>query len=201
MVGLLLMAVFAANAVPHFGDVRLRGSVGERLDGCIEQNVMRTDPLYLSACFHHRTETSLWQTEFWGKWMHSAVPFWQYTRNGLLKARIDAGVRDILAAQLPDGYLGNYREQDRCRHDWDVWGMKYTMLGLIHYFDATGDQKALSSACRVCDYLGGPNTWISPNTRFPNSRTLPTAAGFFPRPKRMFRSPIVASGRQTASMA
>ena len=134
-------------------EVRLRGPEGARLDACIERNVAKTDPLYLAECFSRRNESRLWQSEFWGKYMHSAVPYWQYTKDAALKAKIDAGVEAVLAAQLPDGYIGNYLEKDRCRHDWDVWGMKYTMLGLIHYFDATGDQRALDAACRVCDYL------------------------------------------------
>jgi len=143
----------AGNAVPKIGDVRLRGPEGARMDACIERHVAKTDPLYLAECFEHRTETCLWQAEFWGKYMHSAVPFWQYTGDPALKAKIEAGVKAVLAAQLPDGYIGNYLEKERCRHDWDVWGMKYTMLGLIHWYDATGDQAALDAACRICDYL------------------------------------------------
>ena len=138
---------------PEIGDVRLRGVIGERMDRCIANSVARVNPDYLTACFTNRTETKLWQTEFWGKWMHSAVPFWTYTGDAALKAKIDAGVKAVLAAQLPDGYIGNYLEKDRCRHDWDVWGMKYTMLGLLHYYDGTGDGAALAAARRVCDYL------------------------------------------------
>ena len=151
---LAMMVVFAAAAASGAAcEVRLRGPEGARLDACIERNVAKTDPLYLAECFSRRNESRRWQSEFWGKYMHSAVPYWRYTKDAALKAKIDAGVEAVLAAQLPDGYIGNYLEKDRCRHDWDVWGMKYTMLGLIHYFDATGDRRALDAACRVCDYL------------------------------------------------
>ena len=61
------------------GEVRLRGPEGARLDACIERNVAKTDPLYLAECFSRRNESRLWQSEFWGKYMHSAVPYWQYT--------------------------------------------------------------------------------------------------------------------------
>ena len=153
MGGILLIAALAANVEPKIGDVRLRGPEGARMDRCVANNVAATDPLYLAECFSHRNETHYWQTEFWGKWMHSAVPFWTYTGDAALKAKIEAGVKAVLAAQLPDGYIGNYLEKDRCRHDWDVWGMKYTMLGLLHWYDATKDAEALAAARRVCDYL------------------------------------------------
>jgi DUF1680 family protein len=146
-------AAFARAEGENVCSVRLRGAEGARLDECIEKNVVKTDPLYLAECFTRRNETDEWQSEFWGKYMHSAAPYWLYTRNPVLKAKMDAGVEAVLSSQLPDGYIGNYLEKDRCRHDWDVWGMKYTMLGLIHYFDATGDRRALDAACRVCDYL------------------------------------------------
>ena len=136
------------------GDASLQGPIGVTFDRMIERHVLAEDPVYLSECFKERTETRLWQTEFWGKYMHSAVPFWRATGSGRLKTRIDAGVENVLSAQLPDGYIGNYRED--CRSSpgsWDVWGIKYTMLGLIHYYDATKCEKALGACRRLCDYL------------------------------------------------
>ena len=62
-----------------YGDVSLQGPIGLTLDKMLERHVLAEDPVYLSQCFKERTETGLWQTEFWGKYMHSAVPFWQAT--------------------------------------------------------------------------------------------------------------------------
>lgn len=69
-----------------------------------------------------------WQTEFWGKWMHSAVPYSAYVRSPKLDAAIERSVERMLSTQRPSGYIGNYREDARCGTGWDVWGMKYTML-------------------------------------------------------------------------
>lgn len=147
-------ASLADTMVPAvYGDVTLRGVVGGRLDACLANHVNVTDGIYLTDVFKNKDETVLWQTEFWGKWMQSAVPFWTYARSPVLRAAIDASVTNILSTQLADGYIGNYRAGCRCGAGWDVWGMKYTMLGLIHDFDGTGNRAALDAACRLADYL------------------------------------------------
>ncbi len=96
--------------------------------------------------------TSDWKTEFWGKWMHSCVPAYRYTHDEALKANIDASVKLVLSAQRADGYIGNYT--DECHlQGWDIWGRKYTMLGLMHHYDLTGDKTVLDATRRVADQL------------------------------------------------
>ena len=54
------------------GSVRLKGALGERLDRMIERHVLATDVDYITAPFLEKTERGeKWQTEFWGKYMHS----------------------------------------------------------------------------------------------------------------------------------
>ena len=163
--GMIALGCFASAVETRsgcaYGDVSLQGPLQRRFDLMFRNHVLDEDPVYLTECYKERTETSLWQTEFWGKYMHSAAPFWTMTGNGELKAKLDAGIANLLPSQQPDGYLGNYREDRRAeRGTWDVWGAKYTMMGLLHYFDATGDKKSLDACCRLCDYLiktVGPN--------------------------------------------
>ncbi len=144
------------------GDVSLQGPVGDRLGLMLRSHVFAEDPVYLTECYGERTETGLWQTEFWGKYMHSAAPFWTMTGDAGLKARLDAGVENLLEKQLDDGYLGNYAPERRAgKGTWDVWGCKYTMLGLLHYHDAMKDanpalaKRALGACSRLCDWLIG----------------------------------------------
>ena len=146
----ILVGAAGADAV----DVRLTGPFGDRLDSMVRNHVEATDATLLADVFHGRTREAWWQTEFWGKYMHAAVPFWKRTGSERLKANIDAGVARVLAAQEPDGYIGNYDVSARCR-EWDIWGMKYTMMGLMHHSDGTGDTRSLEAAKRVCDYLIG----------------------------------------------
>ena len=169
--GCAFAAVVNAEMTPlgGMGDVRLKGYLGERLDAMIERNVAGKDVDYITEAFLEKTEShGWWQTEFWGKWMHSAVPYARYLENGgqgaarsiALKNSIERGIERILASQEPSGYIGNYPDEFRCGDGWDVWGMKYTLMGLLHYYDAkqeTGNreqaQRALEAAKRLCDYV------------------------------------------------
>ena len=151
----------APSSLAGIGNVTLKGIVGEKLDRMIQNHVVGTDIDYITAPFLEKTERhGWWQTEFWGKYMHSAVPYLKYTGSAKLKASIDRGIQRMLASQEPNGYIGNYPDELRCGEGWDVWGMKYTMMGLLHYWDDTKDEKVLAAARRVCDYVIeqiGPN--------------------------------------------
>ena len=73
--GMIPMTVVLADNVADVGSVRLKGHLGECLDAMIERHVCGADVDYITAPFREKTETKgWWQTEFWGKWMHSAVP-------------------------------------------------------------------------------------------------------------------------------
>jgi len=161
-----LLALTGFGSVENgYADVQLRGWVGERFTRMVENHTLKTDVRYLTAPFAVKDERrERWQTEFWGKYMHSAVPYAKLElESGVgenLKAKIDAGVDAILASQEPSGYIGNYPEELRCGRGWDVWGMKYTMMGLLHYFDGelgTGNgergKRALDACKRLCDYV------------------------------------------------
>ena len=138
------------------GDVSLQGPLAKTFEAMYRNHVLEQDPVYLTECFKDRTETGLWQTEFWGKYMHSAAPFWSMTKDPVLKSRLDAGIANLLPSQQANGYLGNYAESRRsARGTWDVWGIKYTMMGLLHYYDATGHKSSLEACKKLCDYLIG----------------------------------------------
>ena len=135
-----LMVSVAACAAAEMGDVRLKGYLGDRLDTMILRHVVGTDVDYITAPFLEKTERrNWWQSEFWGKWMHSAVPYAKLElESGVgekLKFKIERGIERMLASQEPNGYIGNYPDELRCGEGWDVWGMKYTLMGFLHYYD------------------------------------------------------------------
>ena len=134
------------DSIDNIGETRLKGPLGEKLDRMVAGHVIGTDVDYITAPFLEKTETKgWWQTEFWGKWMHSAVPYSVYTGSAALGASIDHGIDRMLASQEKDGYIGNYPDELRCGEGWDVWGMKYTMMGLLHYYDLeTGNGKRVT---------------------------------------------------------
>ena len=157
----------AADALGGIGSVRLKGRLGARLDAMVARHVAAADVDYITAAFLEKTETKgWWQTEFWGKWMHSAVPYAKMeSRVGVgeeLKRKIERGMERMLASQEESGYIGNYPDELRCGEGWDVWGMKYTLMGLLHYHDLAKDagngdgaKKSLDAAMKLCDYVIG----------------------------------------------
>lgn len=154
ILSLIAAGVLGANVGAQVGDVRLYGPVADRMDKMIRNHVTATDPCYLSHPFHSRTESVYFHSEFWGKYMHSAPYFWKYTDCEKLKANIERGVKDMISTQTPDGYLGYYDEKHRLGNmTWDVWGCKYTMMGLLTWYDVSGDKSALDAAAKLCDYL------------------------------------------------
>ncbi|HVX51295.1 MAG TPA: beta-L-arabinofuranosidase domain-containing protein [Chitinophagaceae bacterium] len=137
---------FAAPATFKFN-----GHFGAVIDAVINNNIKKEDVNALVSVFRSRNETSLWQTEFWGKWMLSAAKAYQYSRDETLFALMKSSVTGITATQTPDGYIGNYADGKHLGN-WDIWGRKYTLLGLIYYYDITGDATVLKSACRLLDF-------------------------------------------------
>ena len=130
------------------------GYIGSRLDASYENRILAQDVDRLVAPFRDRSEASCWQSEFWGKWYTSAVLAWHYRPEPRLKEVLDKAAAGLIATQSPDGYIGNYRE-DRHLEAWDIWGRKYSMLGLIAHYDITGNAKSLESARRIADHLTG----------------------------------------------
>lgn len=138
---LVLSTVFAVATTLQPDAVRLRGRYGEILDRLIANQVESTDAVELADVYRRRVVRDFdWKTEFWGKYMHTAVPFARYSGRRELARRIDASVEVVLSTQEPDGYIGDCAKKYRFHcggpmHDYDTWNYKYTMLGLLHAYD------------------------------------------------------------------
>jgi DUF1680 family protein len=133
-------------------DMVISGYLGDKINLCITQRIKKQDVEHLIEPFRSRNETRLWQTEFWGKWILSAIAAYEYNRDPEMLTIIKNAVSGLLATQTPDGYIGNYSKEAQLQH-WDVWGRKYTMLGLLAYYDISEDNKALLAARKLADHL------------------------------------------------
>ena len=133
-------------------NIKISGYLGEKIDLCINQRIKKEDVSQLIEPFKTRTETHLWQTEFWGKWILSTIAAYEYNHDPEILKIIRNAVSGLLATQTPDGYIGNYSPEAQLQH-WDIWGRKYTLLGLMAYYDISGDKKALEASCKLADNL------------------------------------------------
>ena len=133
-------------------NIQVSGYLGEKIDLCIDQRIKREDIAQLIEPFKTRTETSQWQTEFWGKWILSAIAAYEYNHDPEILKIIQNAVSGLLATQTPDGYIGNYSPEAQLKN-WDIWGRKYTLLGLLAYYDISFDRKVLDAAKKLADNL------------------------------------------------
>jgi len=133
-------------------NIRIDGYLGAKVDLCINERIKKQDVQHLIDPFKIRNETRLWQTEFWGKWILSAIAAYEYNRDPEMLKIIQNAVSGLLATQTSDGYIGNYSKEAQLQH-WDIWGRKYTMLGLLAYYDISGDKKVLDAAKKLADHL------------------------------------------------
>jgi uncharacterized protein len=132
--------------------IKVKGYAGALIDKVISRRVMVEDVPTLVNVFATHNETHMWQSEFWGKWAIGACALYQYSNNLELYRRIKTSVEGILKKQDADGYIGNYKPEAQLR-EWDVWGRKYVVLGLLAWYDISGDKRAVKAACRQIDRL------------------------------------------------
>ena len=97
-------------------------------------------------------ETRLWQSEFWGKWFTAAILAYRYRPEARLKQVLNSAVAALIATQSADGYIGNYKLENRLEQ-WDIWGRKYCLLGLLDYYDLGKDKGCIDAAVKLADHL------------------------------------------------
>ena len=89
--------------------------------------------------------------------MHAATLAWAYTGDPALREKLDRVAADLIHSQEPDGYLGTYVPEQRFGlydgADWDVWSHKYNLLGLLTYYQYTGNKAALAACRKMGDLL------------------------------------------------
>src|SRR5579871_2076722 len=96
-----------------------------------------------------------WAGEFAGKYLISAVQALRITRDRTLKARLQAFVAALCAAQRQDGYIGPFPASEGMLGPgrWDLWGQYHVMLGLFYWYRETGDERAFHACCRCADHF------------------------------------------------
>lgn len=154
------------------------------------RHLVKMDADYLADVFRKHEETNLWQTEFWGKYMHSAVPLVKRFPNAELEGHIRSSAKIVMDSQLDDGYIGNYRADRRAQGGWDVWGVKYTLMGLLYYHDLTHEERPLACARRLADWLIGE---VGPGGK----RRIVTTGNYCGMPSCSVLEPIVWLYRET----
>ena len=134
--------------------VRLKGGLlGSRYDANEQHRMLTIDENDLLDAFERRNVFHQdWQGEHIGKYLHAATQIWYSTKDPALKAKIDRLAARLMRTQEADGYLGTYMPDHRWT-SWDVWVHKYDLIGLLTYYQYTGNKEALATCRRVGDLL------------------------------------------------
>ena len=137
--------------------VHIDGWLGARLAVNEKNRLLQVDTEPLLAGFRKKPGSHPWIGEHIGKWMHAATLAWAYTGDPALRAKLDTAAAELIKAQEPDGYLGTYEPGKRFGlyrgADWDVWSHKYNLMGLLTYYQYTGNEAALTACRKMGDLL------------------------------------------------
>jgi uncharacterized protein len=152
---------------PTHGRWQFEGFVGNRLKAAVEGWLLpapRANPAMLQI-FRDRDRQPRrnlvpWAGEFVGKHLTASVLVGQVMRDRQLQRATERLVRDLIAVQDADGYLGPHPASERLVGRtakgaplWDVWGHYHCLLGLLLWHQATGNGEALAAARRAADLI------------------------------------------------
>ncbi len=146
------------------------GKLGRRIDRILERRItseFARNEIHseLMETFRARVDDvirpgyGMWQGEFWGKWVLSAIAAARYTQDDALRSLIRDSVDQVLATQDDDGYLGTYQNPDfiippgEQGMNWNIWGRKYALWGLIEAWELLNDPRILEGAAGLVDHL------------------------------------------------
>ena len=97
-----------------------------------------------------------WRGEYWGKMMMGACFLCEATGDDALYGVLEETVRDLLAAQRPDGTISSCAA-DHELTGWDMWCRKYVMIGLEYFLPLCRDRvladAVTDSLCRQMDRI------------------------------------------------
>lgn len=140
---------------------RFEGEVGRRVDANLDQWLLRApdaNPGMLDM-FRRRdrewpyAQIVPWAGEFAGKYLISGVQALSMTDDPRLRTHLDGFVAALCDTQAEDGYLGPFRKDERLLGHWDLWGHYHVMQGLLLWYDAVGDERALDTVLRAAELI------------------------------------------------
>lgn len=166
-----------ARYSPQMEDLHIGGRIGDLMDRFFyeratsefardficgeaeEQMVLRNDD---------KEEYVKWRGEFWGKFTICAARVARYNDDTDLKEFLRQSAYRMIATADEDGYIGSYKDKENFMTlppevlakyrvftpwNWNIWGRKYTLWGLLEIYMVTGDEKILAGAHKTAIQL------------------------------------------------
>ncbi len=131
------------------------GALGRMYDEACAYFLGVIDPMLHAAAYRGIHKAGFAETEFAGKYLDTCVRFARTAKTKDLReralARAHAVKESILACQREDGYIGGHAPGSE-KVCFSVWNQAFTMIGLLSYYELTGDRTALEAAERIAVY-------------------------------------------------
>ncbi|MCK4886838.1 MAG: glycoside hydrolase family 127 protein [Planctomycetes bacterium] len=104
-----------------------------------------------------------WSGEFAGKYLTGAVQVLRLREDKQLRGYLNEYLKKLIALQTDSGYLGPWSKKFEFTGKgdnvwgqygvWDTWNHYHIMMGLIFWYENTGQEDALRAACRIGDLM------------------------------------------------
>ena len=130
----------------------LKGYLGVRIDNIAKDlaQVPGRNPGMLRMLCDRPQKVIPWSGIYAGQYLSSSQLIWRLTRDEALKARIDSFVREWIACQREDGYLGPF---DNLTGYVSLWNHNAALYGLLLHYEDTGYGPALEAARKIADLV------------------------------------------------
>lgn len=144
-----------------FESQQIGGLLAERMKVNVEKELLSIDEAAYLSGFIQRPKKPIsgdlppgasWVGEHMGKWLDAACNALRYSDNADLQRLADRMAAVLIGTQEPDGYLGTYAPNQRWTA-WDVWTHKYNLIGLLSYYELSGDGAVLTACRKMGDLL------------------------------------------------
>ena len=167
---------------PNLCDTKLCGETARRAEVFFENRFFsdfaknevftEAEEVFKNQIDDEQPKFGIWQGEFWGKQILSAIEVYKYKNSEELKKLIENSAKKVISYARKDGYIGSYRDSKNVVLDksvegasnWNIWGRKYTLWGLVGTYEITGNRDILDAAeklaCHLIDELHAENIEI-----------------------------------------
>ena len=90
-----------------------------------------------------------WRGEYWGKMMRGAAICYQYEQSEELYKVLKETTIDLLSTQDELGRITSY-SVDKEFNGWDIWGRKYVLTALLHFFEICKEEELKERIIDAC---------------------------------------------------
>lgn len=136
----------------HPGNVKVAGEMGRRIDITLHGNIQKidTDKDFILP-FLRKTDNGGFTGI--GMYIDALAKFAAYSNDNQIVAYKNYVIGQLISAQLPDGYAGALRPENRMWSLWDIHEMGYIIFGLTTDYEYFRNEKILQTAIKIADYI------------------------------------------------